>query len=300
MARTLRCPYCGAEFQVPETVSIAVCPYCGTTIWVQTGSVFKEHYIYPIMYEYNRAYDFALGVAERQFASPADLRSLASPSAGMLHFVPLYLYHVRVVASCPENPEAGLEEAWVSRLATATPPRGLGSRYRFPTRGRRFFEPRTLKRGRYYQPDLDPGKLVGEVSALYVAKAMREAYNWCDQPSLKDETKWIGIVHYPFWEVHYKYRGRDFYALVDASDGTVVYLEYPLGTTKRGILLGSAAALTLGGLAIGAGLGAAAGSAAAGAIGGLVAGLPGAYNFLRLGAARIGKYLMGRRLGGED
>jgi predicted RNA-binding Zn-ribbon protein involved in translation (DUF1610 family) len=227
--RVVRCPYCGYEFKVPGTVSIAVCPACGTTIWIETKEVFKEHYMYPIQYEYNRAYDTAIGVAERQFAAPEDLREMASPTGGQIHYVPLHLYHVRVVASCPENPEAGLEESWVSRLAVTQPPKGLVEEYKFPTRGRRFFEPRTLERGRYYQPDIPPEKLLNEVSARATLKATREAFNWCDNPKVENKTRWVGLVHYPFWEVRYCYGKKEYYSLVDAVDGTVLYLEYPIG-----------------------------------------------------------------------
>ncbi|MCE4628094.1 MAG: zinc ribbon domain-containing protein, partial [Desulfurococcales archaeon] len=235
--KTVRCPYCGQTFSVPETVPVAVCPYCGTAVWLGTGEVFREHYMYPVRHEYNSAYKIAIGVASRQYEAPERLELDASPSAGMLHFVPLYLYRVRVRAECPGNPEAGLEESWENRLATSRPPRGLPQSYRFPTRGRRFFEPKTLERGKYYQPDVDPKSLIPEVSARASAKALREAFNWCAKPEIVDETVWQGIVHYPFWEVRYLYRGEEYYALVDAAGGWVVYLEYPVGSAKRATLM---------------------------------------------------------------
>ncbi|MCE4625336.1 MAG: zinc ribbon domain-containing protein [Desulfurococcales archaeon] len=298
--KSVRCPYCGATFQVPATVQVAVCPYCGTTIWLNTGQVFKEHYMYPIRVEFNKAYDNVLGLAERQFAAPEDIRKAASPDAGRIHFVPLYLYHVKVRAECPGNPEAGLEEEWVSRLAVKNPIQGLSINYRFPTRGRRFFEPRTLERGKYYQPDLDPKELLSEVTSRATLKALREAYNWCDEPKIVNESKWEGIVHYPFWEIRYSYNGRKYYALVDATDGTVVYLEYPIGTKKRGYLLSAAAGLLLGGMVIGAGLGYAIGSTTAGLAGGAVSSLPGVYKFLSLGVSRVGRYVLGERFARED
>ncbi len=294
-AKTVRCPYCGSQFSVPTTVSIAVCPYCGTTIWLATREVFKEHYIYPVRYEYNKAYDTLIGIAERQFAAPETLREESAPSGGLIHYVPLYLYHVKVVASCPNKEEAGLEEAWVSRLATSSPPKGLHGGYRFPSRGRRYFEPKTLKRGKYYQPDLDPKKYIPEVSARASLKALREAYNWCDEPQVNNKTSWEGIVHYPFWEVTYKYRGQEYYGLVDAVDGTVLYVEYPVGSKKRSVLLAGATGILIGGTLIGLGLGYAIGAAAAGAGGGLIASLPGVFNYMRQGVARRLVYKLGGR-----
>ncbi len=288
--KRIRCSYCGAEFEVPETVSVAVCPYCGSTIWVQSGEIFKEHYIYDLRIEYNKAYNNAIGIAQRQFAAPEDLAMSATPSEGMLHFVPLYLYQVKIRAECPENPHAGIEERWKTVLAMSTPIKGLTPEYRFPTRGRRFFEPRILKRGKYHQPDRDPRELLELVVSSSRIRAMREAYNECDNPTLHDESKWLGIIHYPFWQVGYTYQGKEYYGLVDASDGTVVYLEYPIGSKRRQILVGGAIGLVLAGALLGAGVGSLLGAAKSGLEGGVLASLGGVFNMLRMGTARIGRY----------
>ena len=290
MAKQMRCPYCGASFEVPETVSIAVCPYCGTTIWQATGETFKEHYFYEIRVEYNRAFDNVRRIAQRQFAAPEDIADESSPTAGFMHFIPLYLYHVRVRAECPGKPEAGLEEEYRALLATRKVPDGFPDNYKFPTRGRRFFEPSTLERGRYYQPEIDPKALLSAASERARRRAYREALNHCDSPSLKDETKWIGIVHYPIWEVRYSYRGNEYRALVDASEGNVLYLEYPIGAKERGILLSLALGAIAAGLILGGAVGAALDHATAGAAGGILSSLPGAFSSLRLGAARVGRY----------
>ncbi len=288
--KTLTCPYCGARFTVPATVSIAVCPYCGTTVWTSTGDVFKEHYMYDVRVEFNRAFDSARMTAQRQFAAPDDLYDEASPAGGKLHFLPLYLYHVSVRAECPGNPEAGLEEEYVSLLASRRVPEGFPETYKFPVRGRRFFEPAKIERGRYYQPDIDPKELLPAASERARRKALREAEEACESPKLVDDTKWLGIVHYPIWEVEYKYRGSSFRALVDAVDGTTLYLEYPIGGKERGVLLAISAGTALGGAIIGLLLGGLVGHASAGALGGLIAGGAGAIPSLRLGTARVGRY----------
>jgi hypothetical protein len=294
--KTIRCPYCGAQFEVPETVSVAVCPYCGTTLWIQTGELFKEHYIYPINYEYNRAYEAAIGIAARQFAAPDDLAENSSPRAGSIHWIPLYLYNIRITASCPGNPEAGLEERWYSVLATSKPPKGLTEEYRFPTRGRRFFEPRKVERGRYYQPDKDPKEPLQRLTSTVITRVLREAYNWCENPEVKDESKWEGIVHYPFWEVGYSYKGKGYCALVDAADGSPVYIEYPIGTMKRAALTGGALGVLLGGAGLGLALGHSLHAPITGLVGGLIASLGGAGTLLRSGVSRIGKYRLGGRV----
>ena len=287
---TMRCPYCGASFEVPETVSIAVCPYCGTTVWRQTGDLLKEHYMYELRVEYNRAFDMLRRTGQRLFAAPEDIGEASTPESGFLHFIPLHLFHVRVKASCPGNEEAGLEEGYETFLATSNPPEGLPRAYRFPTRGRRFFEPSTLERGRYHQPDVDPEELLGEASRRYREKAVREAHNHCEEPEVRDETRWQGIIHYPIWEIRYRYGNEAYRGLVDGADGTVIYMEYPIGGKERGILLGVAAGGLIAGALLGLGVGALLGSHLAGAAGGVAAWLPGAYVSLRLGARRRGEY----------
>ena len=288
--KTIQCPYCGARFQVPETVTIAVCPYCGTTVWQASGEIFKEHYMFELRVEFNKAFDYVRRIAQRQFAAPDDIGEKARPEAGRIHFVPLYLYQVKVRAECPENPEAGLEEKYRVALALRNPLPGLPRSYPFPVRGRRFFEPATLERGKYHQPDLDPEELLEEVASRARSKALREALNTCPNPKLVDESKWLGIVHFPVWEVEYSYQGKRYRALVDGSEGTVIYLEYPIGVKERGILLSAGIGGIIASALIGAGIGAAAHSLLAGAAGGFIASLPGAYSALRLGASRVGVY----------
>ncbi len=290
MVKTMRCPYCGASFEVPETVSVAVCPYCGTTVWTATGEEYKEHYMYDAKLGFNQAYKNALGIAVRQFAVPEDLEEEASPQGGLLHFIPLYLYHILIRASCPGNPEAGLEDKWINTLATSNPPRGLPVSYRFPTRGRRYFEPAKLERGRYHQPDLDPKTLLERISTRYYLRAVEEALDECDDPRVENKSEWSGIVHYPFWQITYSYAGKPYEALVDAADGTVVYLEYPISMKKRGILAAGTIAAVIAGIAGGVAASLALIHSPQPGLTGIVAGLPPAYRFLRLGAARIGRY----------
>jgi len=290
MAKMMRCPYCGAMFEVPETVSIAVCPYCGTTVWQATGETFKEHYFYEDRIGFSRAFDNVRRIAQRQFAAPEDVADESSPKGGYLHFIPLYLYHVRVVAECPGVEEAGLEEEYKALLATKRVPEGFPEDYKFPTRGRKFFEPTTLERGRYYQPEVNPEELLPRAVERARRKALREALNHCEDPQVRDESKWIGIIHYPLWEITYTYKGKDYKALVDAAEGNVLYLEYPIGGKERGILLGIAGGSILAGVALGGAIGGVLDHLAAGAAGGFIASLPGAFSSLRLGAARVGKY----------
>ena len=254
------CPYCGARFRVPETASIVVCPYCGTAFWRETGGILKEHYMYPDRLGPNEAYRRAMMAGERLAGAPGDLLERSSLEAAALHYVPLYLYRVRVYADCPGKEAAGYEDTWVSLLATKTLPYGVPLEYDYPARGRRFFEPRRLRHGYYYRPEADPGELAKAASREAARRALAEARLACREPRLRDDTRWVGIVHYPFWAITYRYGKKKYRAVVDASSGDTVYLEYPVTAARRLAMTGTAVLVAGGSGLVGAGTGVALGA----------------------------------------
>jgi len=46
--------------------------------------------------------------------------------------------------------------------------------------------------------------------------------------AIEDHSKFTGLCHYPFIEITYRYKDDDYRAIVNATDGTVVYMEYPI------------------------------------------------------------------------
>lgn len=293
--RSVRCPYCGAQFEAPETASLLVCPYCGTAFWRRTSEPLKEHYIFDPRYSVNKAFDYIKKTVSRQFAAPRDLEEEAELNSAYLHYVPLYLYHVLVRGECPENPEAGLEDRYESRLALSNPPRWIPSSYRFPVRGRRFFEPRKIEKGRYHSADLDPKQLLEAVSKDAVREARREAEYTCDSPRIVNETTWEGIMHYPFWEIRYSYGDNTYTAVLDAASGEVTLAEYPQGTRERGAVGLLAVGGTIGAIVLGTLLGGGVGHAAAGAAGAFIASTPSLAILARRSMSSKQKYV-GERL----
>ena len=290
----VRCPYCGATFEVPKTVSVTVCPYCGTAIWIDSGEKVAEHYMYPDKTGFNRAFKNALGIAERQYPAPADLAETATPKGGRLHFIPLYIYHIKVVAECPKKEESGIEEDWTTLSAVKKLPLGLSSTYRFALGSRRYFEPRRLERGVYHQPEVSPERYIKKVSKKARGRAKWEAS--CSRPKIKDETRWEGIVHYPFWEIVYEYGGREYKALVDAVDGSVVYVEYPIEDSKKKKLLIGGSGFLLFPMGLGAYVGYKLGMPIIGTVSAAFTGAPGAFIYWTIAFSERGKYRLKSRL----
>lgn len=267
------CPFCKAKFDVPKVYTYATCPYCGTTFRIDNPEAHVEHYIFTASYDKNSVYRLLKEFALMQVGIAEDFESATEFESSYMYLVPLYIYEVNVKAGCRGGKEeaeegkveidvhGGEETAYIVTPAAQGLPMHIPEGYSFPARGRRFFRPAIVGEGVYLQPSLDPEAVFKSVKEPYVSKAVSEAVAACgDNYDLVDNSKYVGVAHYPFWLVRYRYRGRTYTSVVDASDGTVLHLEYPMGVKSRvvGLVGGVAivlAAAAIGGLITGAALG---------------------------------------------
>jgi len=255
------CPFCGAEFEVPKTFVYATCPYCGTTFRVDKPEAQVEHYLFSVNFDKNAAYKLMKDFALLQVGVAEDFESSTEFVSAYQYLVPLYIFEVNVKALCRGekveadeekveiNVHGGEEAAYVITPATHALPIGIPQGYSFPARSRRFFKPSVLKDGVYLQPSLNPEHVFSTVKEPYLRKAVSEAQTACGSGyEVADNSKYIGLAHYPFWLIRYRYRGREYIAIIDASDGTALYLEYPISARGRaaGLAMGLAATLFAG------------------------------------------------------
>ena len=250
------CPTCSAKFKVPDTVSIATCPYCGTTFHVHTGEESQvDHFFFPPMRE-----DPAgklLKFLSRQYGAPADIVD-AKVTKKELHWVPVYFFYLHGRSKSKET----VEEVEFFGIPAGSPFTTLLTEYPFPIRGKRFFDESIVKRGKYYEPDLDREKAETIARSRLESALKREASEESAYAGgLELNVKFQGLVHYPLWEIHYEYGGERFVNFVDGTDGRVIRAEYPLMSEARkkatilgvgmigtGLILGVAASVAVGGL----------------------------------------------------
>jgi len=250
------CPTCSAKFKVPDTVSIATCPYCGTTFHVHTGEESQvDHFFFPPMKE-----DPAgklLKFLSRQYGAPADIVD-AKVTKKELHWVPVYFFYLHGRSKSKET----VEEVEFFGIPAGSPFTTLLTEYPFPIRGKRFFDESIVKRGKYYEPDLDREKAETIARSRLESALKREASEESAYAGgLELNVKFQGLVHYPLWEIHYEYGGERFVNFVDGTDGRVIRAEYPLmsearkkatllgaGVIGTGLILGVAASVAVGGL----------------------------------------------------
>ena len=285
----VRCPYCGAEYDAPEGLQYSVCPYCGTAL--RQGQTYEKVYIFKPTLDKTAAFRRALSL--RPWASPSDLDSSASLTSAELHYIPLYLYYVYF------EPLKELA-TYATAPAVEKPPFYIPKDYRFPARWRTPFKPSLERTAVFHGPQLDPEAAWAAVSGRYE----REARNYAAvfKKPISDMSSFEGLVYYPFWRLRYAYGGREYEAVVDAAEGDVTYMEYPVSRAGRSASAAAAVSIVLGAAFLGL-IGAAFSPAASAGIHGnprllelaAVAGVAGGGVAGLVGAARLLAFAVERR-----
>ncbi len=287
----VKCPYCGAEFAAPSGVKYIVCPYCGTTIVAETGEAAENQYYYPARLADNDAFLLAMARASMLPGAPSDIQKTAMYKKAELHYLPLYI--CRVEASVPGCEEQASESSTRAFLAVKEPPLHVPREYRFPAVGRVPYNPSEAKRGKFYQPDVNPDRYcLVEEQRLKMRVSEEARIAGCPYRAPESKSDIEGIAHYPVWRITYTHplSNRDLEAVVDAVDAQLIYLEYPIPLVKRAMLTGAGVLALIVGIITGGVIGAAIHhigyGLAGGFIGGLVAGIPA----FTASMSRIGRY----------
>lgn len=267
----IRCPYCGYQYESKGRGEFYVCPYCGGV--TRSGELYHNVYIFKNLVDKSAAFRKILNFAP--LGSPEDLHTSTLINAE-LHFIPLYLY--RVIFTPLEI------TTYTSALALSKKPIPIPEKYQFPTRWRTPYKPSLDKAGVFHNPDVDPERALPS-NVLEEAAVYEKLFKTRVKPSWHLE----GIVYYPLWRLDYKYVNI-YRATVDATDGTVLYMEYPL--SRRGRLtvmtqaLGTiASASVVGALMLST-------NPQLGALGGALASLGAVVRLVTFAAARRGKYII--------
>ncbi|MEM0062125.1 MAG: hypothetical protein QXT53_07625 [Ignisphaera sp.] len=205
-----------------------------------------DHYLFAASIDKNSGYRIVKEFASMQVGAARDIESNAAFESAYQYLVPLYLYEINVKAMCVGESEkveedkvemdvhGGEEFAYIVTHASNSLPIAIPNDYSFPARSRTYFKPSIIKEGIYLNPTLDPEVIFNKVKEPYTEKAASEARTACGSSyRLVDNSRYVGIAHYPFWLVKYRYRDRVYTSIVDAADDTVVYLEYPIDPVSR-------------------------------------------------------------------
>jgi len=245
----VRCTYCGAEFEVPDTVRTTTCPYCGLTLTIKSPEEVQpaevDHYYFPVAPK-----DPFLSLMEfvsREYGAPEDIEAASTLEKRELHYIPVYFFHVRGcmrVANFEGNSAHATEVLFYpivalrkGRLVEVL--RG----YSFAVRGRRFFDVSVKKKGVYHEPEFDRAYAQRIVEAALMSALRDEARACVPDYTIEESVKSVefrGLVHYPIWRLVYRYRWRRYEAFVDGADGRIILAEYPQTLAARAACFGLA------------------------------------------------------------
>ncbi len=243
--RKARCPGCYAEITVPETVHVTTCPYCGLTFRIsETGAerVDIDHFYFPL--DRRDPYDLLMRFVERQYGAPSDIRANSTLVQRILHYIPVYFYYLHGIAEVERADGRGVkveEVDYIGIPASGSELDELLKDYPFPIRGKRFFEEEVMKSGIYHEPRISEDE-AKKIAVLKLRRRLRKEGEECVEPlSRMHEVKLLaefrGLVHYPLWELLYRYRGDNYKGFVDGATGAVILAEYPATMRARTVQL---------------------------------------------------------------
>lgn len=237
--KTAKCPHCGAEIKVPSTAKIAVCDYCGFAFAIENPSLEVRHYIFRAVYDGPAAFEHLKRFIIGRPLVPKDFEKEASPADQKLYYIPIYLYKVDMEAYCSKmDPHPiGWEYRYITEIAAGKIPIELPSPYPFPVSAREYFRPEFLRSGIFIAPDRDPYSTLKKLKndgKAEIGLIASEACQWYHKYYYYiDNTEFVGLSHYPFLLITYSYKGKLYNALIDATDGNIVFAEYPISAENR-------------------------------------------------------------------
>ncbi|MBO3768715.1 MAG: zinc ribbon domain-containing protein [Thermoproteota archaeon] len=257
--KQVKCPNCGATFDVIETASFSTCPYCGYTFNIQTLQEWT-HYFFPVYFNQNSAWLKLRSFILRRYGVPHDFYESSNINNITLHYVPLHIFHAEAEATCQHKKSS----ATYHKVLDLTVPAYSGfwfdsilRSHKFSVRGKTFFKPSILEKGKYYPPSISSESAKNLSQSIITSLVLREANESCRGYSQvsKVDVNYIGLVHYPIWEFYYSYKNESFKGLIDGTNGRVMFVEYPLSREAKTFLLVSSVAIvtasSLGGMLIG-------------------------------------------------
>ncbi|MEO2152259.1 MAG: hypothetical protein ABGW50_06360, partial [Thermococcus sp.] len=219
----------------------------------------------------------------RQYGAPADITG-AKITKKELHWVPVYFFYLHGRSRLWPT----VEEVQFMGIPAGSPFKTLLEGYPFPIRGKVFFSEDVVKKGHYYEPEV-PKEKAEELARVALINALigeaRQEDKSVSEDELELEIRYLGLVHYPLWELRYEYAGKEYWGYVDGTDGRIISAEYPLESGARK----KASAMAMGVIGAGAVLGFIASAIFGtpfGLLGGLIPGAVGAWGIGSKGAVK--------------
>jgi hypothetical protein len=214
----LACPQCGGENALPSGVRLLACAFCGATLFVDRSGL-VSHYRVPRLLDRERA-TAALRrwMAGNDTVKDLDAKAAIEEVAPVSY--PVWMFRLRR----PAGEEVTVEPAAptpVPQLADLDVPAGA-------------LEP--------WAPETTEDAGVEEVAA---AVPLATARGWLPGVTPENVAE-TALVHLPLWRCRYRFRDREYLALVEGSTGAVLASVFPAKSESPYYLVAIAGLLLFG------------------------------------------------------
>jgi hypothetical protein len=237
----LKCPNCGAALNLTPGELVATCRYCGYTSAVGANTPFQlEHSMILNHYNNDTAKQALQDWMRSGFMKPGDLAKKSRILLLELRYLPFWLVPVTATSNY---------EGQVERISPPTPRKGtitndydwlvLGRKgsdfptrdYRVPAQGKIPFD--------FTKIEAQAKFLNSEMESTEAVERAREEVEQNQKFLAKQEVDQIisfstnfnvdrpTYLHAPLWFVQYEYKGKNYSAIMDGSDGTMIWADIP-------------------------------------------------------------------------
>jgi hypothetical protein len=243
MSLEIKCENCFADFKIPHKVPVATCPYCGYTFVVDKN--ITEIYYFKVNFDSSKVFEKLLRFILRNFGVPKDFISNTYLTGYTLHYIPFHTVKAEAKGICEYKEgiifRKGYKGKFIQVLDAYIPASPLPinleilTRFKFGLRGREYFKPRITKMGKYYLVQYDKEYALNLARIKVQEELMKDIRSACAGREILEEikTEYLGITYYPFWEIFYQYKGEKLRAIIDATNGRVLYSEYIIDPKAR-------------------------------------------------------------------
>jgi len=257
------CPQCGAEHNVREGDVTVRCRYCSTVFRTFAD---EQRYLLPVYYDSSTALGNFLLWVKKQVGVEESLPLNIELVKVELHFYPFWVVSLgfrtsftglgedaeyagrvdgayREVRTVYKRESGTLERSFEFAIPASPEIPEAKKGYRISSRGRSYFSSDYVKR----VGGVLHGATIDKARAVELAKEMaRNEMTWqimrevvkVDQRSDEVNVNQAVFVSVPVWRVTYRFKGKEYYAMIDASSSRVIQATYPPDVLERAGYIG--------------------------------------------------------------
>jgi len=249
---TYICPQCGAQYELKEGDVAVKCRYCSTVFKTFAD---EQRYLLPVHYDTSTAVENFLLWVKKQIGYEESLPFHIELRNAELHFYPFWVVSLNIKTSFTGlgedveysgradggyrnirtvyKRESGVLERFFEFSIPASREIPVAEKgYKVSARGRSFYSSDYIKRvgGVLHGATLDRNGATN--LAIELAKGemtmpiMREVVR-VDERSDDVNISEAVFINVPVWRISYRFKGKDYYAMVDASSCRVIQATYP-------------------------------------------------------------------------